>query len=57
MIDVQGEALALKRMVRNYPGWHTMRGMAKGGESLTDALAKERAAELARDNARINQGR
>jgi hypothetical protein len=57
IVDLQGEALVMKRMVRNYPDWHTMRGIAKGGESLTDALTRERAAELAHDNARINQGR
>ena len=57
MIEVQGEALVMKRMVNSYPDWHTMRGMAKGGESLTDALTKERAAEVAHDHARINQGR
>ena len=57
MIDVQGETLVMKRMVRNYPDWHTMRGMAGGGESLTEALTKERAAEVAHDNARTNQGR
>lgn len=56
-IDVQGESLVMKRLVRNYPDWHTMRGMAKGGESLTKALMDDRAAEVARDNARINQGR
>ena len=56
-IDVQGESLVMKRLVRNYPDWHTMRGMAKGGESLTQALMEDRAAELAHDNARINQGR
>src|SRR5438552_1192529 len=56
MIDVQGEALVMKRIVRNYPDWHTMRGMAKGGESLTEDLSRERTAELAHDNARINQG-
>lgn len=56
-IDVQGEALVMKRLVRNYPDWRTMRGMAKGGDSLTKALIEDRAAELAHDNARINQGR
>ena len=56
-IDVQGEALVMKRLVRNFPDWRTMRGMAKGGESLTQALMEDRAAELAHDNARINQGR
>ena len=43
-IDVQGEALS-------YPDWRTMRGMARGGESLTQALMEERAAELAHDHA------
>ena len=56
-IDVQGESLVMKRLVRNYPDWHTMRGMEKGGESLTKALMDDRAAEVARDNARISQGR
>ena len=56
-IDVQGETLVMKRLVRNFPDWRTMRGMAKGGESLTKALMEDRAAELVHDNARINQGR
>ena len=56
-IDVQGEALVMKRLVPNDPDWRTMRGMAKGRESLTKALMEDRAAELAHDNARINQGR
>ena len=56
-IDVQGESLVMRRLVRNYPDWHTMRGMAKGGESLTKVLMDDRAAEVARYNARINQGR
>ncbi|MEO7142679.1 MAG: AbrB/MazE/SpoVT family DNA-binding domain-containing protein [Bryobacteraceae bacterium] len=56
LIDVQGEALVMKRLVRNFPDWRTMRGMAKGGESLTKALMEDRAAELADDHARINQG-
>jgi bifunctional DNA-binding transcriptional regulator/antitoxin component of YhaV-PrlF toxin-antitoxin module len=56
-IDVQGEALVMKRLVQSYPDWRTMRGMARGGESLTQALMEERAAELAHDHARLNQGR
>jgi hypothetical protein len=35
------------------PDWRTIRGMARGGESLTQALIEERAAEKARDQARI----
>jgi AbrB family looped-hinge helix DNA binding protein len=54
-IDVQGEALVMKRLVRNYPDWHTMRGMFRGANLLKD-LTDERAAEIARDNAQI-QGR
>ena len=57
MIDVQGEALVMKRVVREFPDWRTMRGMVKGGESLTKALEEERAAENAHYDARINQGR
>ncbi len=47
----------MKRLVRNFPDWRTMRGMAKGGESLTKALMEDRATDLAHDSARINQGR
>lgn len=56
-IDVQGEVMVMKRLVRNYPDWRTMRGMARRGESLTKALMDDRASELAHDNARIDQGR
>jgi AbrB family looped-hinge helix DNA binding protein len=51
-IDVQGEAVVMKRLVGSYPDWRTMEGMAQGGESLTKALMEERAAELAHDDAR-----
>ena len=54
LIDVQGDSLVMKRI--DYPDWRTMRGMAKGGESLTDALIEERAADVRHDNACI-QGR
>jgi AbrB family looped-hinge helix DNA binding protein len=54
-IDVQGEALVMKRLVKNYPDWHTMRGMFQG-ENLLQDLTDEHTAEIARDNARI-QGR
>jgi AbrB family looped-hinge helix DNA binding protein len=37
-IDVQGEALIMKRLVRNYPDWRTMQGMVRGEGSLTQAL-------------------
>jgi AbrB family looped-hinge helix DNA binding protein len=56
-IDVQGEALIMKRVVSKFPHWSTMRGMAKGGGSLTKALEDDRAEENAHYDARINQGR
>jgi AbrB family looped-hinge helix DNA binding protein len=55
-IDVQGEAMVLKRLVRNHPDWRTMRGMFRGGANLLQDLTENRAAEIARDNDRI-QGR
>ena len=55
-IDVQGEALVMKRLVRNFPDWRTMQGMVREGESLTQALEAEHRAELARDDASL-QGR
>jgi AbrB family looped-hinge helix DNA binding protein len=55
-IDVQGEVLVMKRMVRNYPDWRTMRGMFRGSDLLKD-LADDRAAEITRDNARIQASR
>ncbi len=51
-IDVQGESMIMKRLVRSYPDWRTMEGMARGGQSLTQALMEERAAEKAHDDAR-----
>jgi bifunctional DNA-binding transcriptional regulator/antitoxin component of YhaV-PrlF toxin-antitoxin module len=56
VIDVQGEALVMKRVVREFPNWRTMEGMAKGGGSLTKALEEERAAENAHYDARIRKG-
>lgn len=57
MIDVQGEALVMKRVVREFPDWRTMQGMAKAGGSLTKALEEDRAAENAHYEARIREGR
>ena len=57
VIDVQGEALVMRRLVREFPDWRTMRGMSKGEGSLTKALEEERAAENARYDARINKSR
>jgi AbrB family looped-hinge helix DNA binding protein len=55
-IDVQGEALVMKRLVRKFPDSRVMQGMVRGGENLTQALEAERRDELARDDARL-QGR
>jgi AbrB family looped-hinge helix DNA binding protein len=52
-IDVQGEALVMKRLVRGFPDWRTMQGMVRGGESLTQSLEAEHRAEIARDDARL----
>lgn len=52
-IDVQGEALVMKRLVRNYPDWRSMQGMVRGGASLTQALEAEHRAELAREDATL----
>jgi AbrB family looped-hinge helix DNA binding protein len=56
-IDVQGKALVLKPLAGRHQDWRTLEGMARGGESLTEALIEERAADSAREDARINQGR
>ena len=52
-IDVEGEALVIKRLVRNFPDWRSMQGMVSEGEGLTQALEAEHRDELARDDARI----
>jgi AbrB family looped-hinge helix DNA binding protein len=52
-IDVQGDALVMKRLVRNFPDWHTMQGMVRNGESLTQALEAEHRTEIAHDDARL----
>jgi AbrB family looped-hinge helix DNA binding protein len=55
VIDVQGEALVMKRVVPEFQDWRTMEGMSKGPESLTKALEEERAAENAYYSARIRR--
>ena len=57
LIDVQGEALVMKRVIREFPDWRTMEGMSQGSELLTKALEEDRAAENAHYDARIRQGR
>jgi AbrB family looped-hinge helix DNA binding protein len=52
-IDVQGDALIVKRLARNFPDWRTMQGMVRDGGSLTQALEAEHGAELAGDDARL----
>lgn len=51
-IDVQGETLIMRRIVREYPDWRTMQGMV-AGESLTQALEAEHRDELAREDAKL----
>ncbi len=53
VLDVQGEQVVMKRLVSGFPDWRSMRGMFRGAGNLQDDLAKERAAELARDDARL----
>lgn len=48
-IDVQGDAIVITRL----PDWRTMCGMFKSEISLTRALEEEHAAELAREDARL----
>ena len=50
---VQGEQVVMKRLVSAFPDWRSMRGMFRGVTNLQDDLAKERADELARDDARL----
>ena len=52
-LDVQGEQVVMKRLVSAFPDWRSMRGMFRGVANLHDDLAQERAAELARDDARL----
>ena len=52
-IDVQGEAVILRRMVRDYPDWRSMQGMVRGDGSLTQSLEEEHRAELAREDAKL----
>ena len=52
-IDVHGEALVMRRLVRDHPIWRTMQGMVRGGESLTQSLEAEHRAEMAREDARL----
>jgi AbrB family looped-hinge helix DNA binding protein len=52
-LDVHGEHLVLRRLAPGFPDWRTMRGMLRGGANLQENLPKERAAELARDDARF----
>lgn len=52
-IDVKGETLVMKRLGTALPDWRAMRGMVRTGPSLTQTLAEEHAAELAREDASI----
>jgi AbrB family looped-hinge helix DNA binding protein len=50
-IDVQGEALVMKKTVPGHPDWRTMPGMFRGADLLKD-LTDERAAEISSDSAK-----
>jgi AbrB family looped-hinge helix DNA binding protein len=50
-IDVRGEDLVLRRVVRDCADWRTMEGMARGDGSLTAALLEDRKAESTHDDA------
>jgi AbrB family looped-hinge helix DNA binding protein len=52
-LDVQGEKVVLRRLAPGFPDWSTMRGMFRGEANLQKELAKERASELAKDDARF----
>jgi AbrB family looped-hinge helix DNA binding protein len=53
VLDLQGEQIVMKRLVSGFPDWRGMRGMFRDAGNLHDDLVKERAAELARDDARL----
>jgi AbrB family looped-hinge helix DNA binding protein len=52
-LDVQGEQVVMKRLASELPDWHTMRGMFRGAGNLLDEIARERASELALDDAKL----
>ena len=52
-LDVQGDQIVMKRLVSGLPHWSTMRGMFRDAGDLFSELAKERAAELTRDDERL----
>jgi AbrB family looped-hinge helix DNA binding protein len=52
-IDVQGEALVIRPLEGIDPDWRTMEGMARGGETLTQALVQDRSAEQVHDHGRL----
>lgn len=51
--EVQGERVVMMRLVSEKPDWRTMRGMLREAGNLHEDLARDRAAELARDDARL----
>jgi AbrB family looped-hinge helix DNA binding protein len=46
-VEVEGNAIVLHALSET--GWHSLRGLVKEGESLTAALEREHAAEIAAD--------
>ena len=52
-MDVENEALVVKRVGEGSADWRSLQGLASGGRSLTEALEAEHRAELALDDARL----
>lgn len=52
-LDVEGEKIVMRRFVSGLPHWSTMRGMFQDAGDLLSDLGEERAAELSRDDERM----
>jgi bifunctional DNA-binding transcriptional regulator/antitoxin component of YhaV-PrlF toxin-antitoxin module len=52
-LDLQGDALVLRRADASLPDWRSMRGMFRGAGDLLQDLADEHESELTRDDARV----
>jgi AbrB family looped-hinge helix DNA binding protein len=54
-IEVEGEQIVLRRIPACHPRWGTMRGMFQDSGDLLSDLGEERAAELSRDDERMQK--
>ena len=54
LLELQGDVLVMRRAAEDSPDWRSMRGMFRGAGDLLQDLADEHAAELTRDDARVN---